>query len=68
MKIEPTEDYETFNGLVFDALGAIPGDGETPQVETDVLSIRVVTIQDHLVEEAIVIKKELPEEEEEEKQ
>lgn len=67
VKIEPTEDYETFNGLVFDALGAIPGDGETPQVETDILSIRVVTIQDHLVEEAIVIKKELPEEEEEEK-
>lgn len=66
VKIEPTEDYETFNGLVFDALGAIPGDGETPEVETELLSIQVVTIQDHLVEEAIVVKKELPEEEEEE--
>ena len=29
----PEEDYDTFGGMVFGALGAIPDDGATPEVE-----------------------------------
>lgn len=50
----PTEEYETFNGLIFDALGAIPDDGTTVEIETSGLTIKVTEIVDHQVETAIV--------------
>lgn len=50
----PTEEYETFNGLIFDALGAIPEDGTTVEIETSGLTIKVTEIMDHQVETAIV--------------
>lgn len=50
----PTEEYETFNGLIFDALGTIPEDGATVEVETSGLTIKVTEIVDHRIETAIV--------------
>ncbi len=62
----PCDEYETFNGLVFDALGAIPEDGTIVEVETNGLHILVTEIREHQVESAIVtliIKTEEKEEE-----
>ena len=33
----PFEDYDTFNGLIFDALGSIPQDGSILELKTQVL-------------------------------
>ena len=52
----PCEEYDTFNGLVFDALAEIPQDGSTVEVETAGLSIRVLEIRDHQVERALVCR------------
>jgi putative hemolysin len=54
----PNEDYDTFNGLVFDALGAVPQDGTSVEIETSGLFIKVLEIRDHQVEKAIVSLKE----------
>ena len=50
----PEEEYDTFNGLVFDALGAIPQDGATAEIETAGLVIKVTEIRGHQVETAVV--------------
>ncbi|MBQ2802927.1 MAG: HlyC/CorC family transporter [Lachnospiraceae bacterium] len=50
----PTEEYDTFNGLVFGSLGTIPQDGTNVEVETWGLLIKVLKIKDHQVETAIV--------------
>lgn len=47
-------DYDTFNGLVFDALGTIPSDGEIMEIETSGLLIKIEEISNHKVEEATV--------------
>lgn len=49
-----SEEYETFNGLIFSELGAIPEDGTCVEVRTAGLVIQVTEIRDHQVEEAIV--------------
>ena len=49
-----SEDCDTFNGLVFGALGTVPQDGSVVEVETPELMIKVTQIQDHQVETAIV--------------
>lgn len=48
------DEYETFNGLVLDALGSIPQDGTNIEFETSGLVIRVIEIRDHRVEKAVV--------------
>lgn len=50
----PIDDYDTFNGLIFGALGAIPLDGTTVQVETAGLLVKVIEIRDHQVKTAVV--------------
>lgn len=50
----PSDDYDTITGLVFDALGTIPQDGETVEIETCGLIINILEIRDHQVEKAIV--------------
>ena len=55
-----SDTYDTFNGLVFDALGTVPGDGTQVDVETDTLSIQVTEIRDHQVVSAIVHRKPAP--------
>ncbi len=50
----PTEEYETFGGLVFGILGAVPDDGSTPEVEEYGLVIKVTKIAGHRLESAVV--------------
>ncbi len=50
----PTEDYDTFNGLIFNALGSIPKDGTDIEVEVAGLKIKVLEIKEHQVETAVV--------------
>lgn len=54
----PDENYDTFNGLIFDALGAIPQDGSSVELEAAGLVIKVTEIRDHQVEKAVVCFKE----------
>lgn len=51
----PTEDHDTFGGYVFAALGAIPEDGSTPELETEeLLSVKITEVQEHQLVTAIV--------------
>lgn len=50
----PCENFDTFNGLVFGAIAAIPEDGSTIEVETAGLMIRVTEIRNHQVVTALV--------------
>ena len=50
----PSDDYETFSGLIFGALGTVPQDGTQVSLETAGLSIHVTKILDHQAETAIV--------------
>lgn len=50
----PLDDYETFGGLVFGALGAVPQDGERVELETCGLIIKVKEIKEHQIESATV--------------
>jgi putative hemolysin len=52
--ILPENEYDTFGGLVFGILGAVPDDGSTPELEEFGLSIKVKTIKEHRLESAIV--------------
>ena len=54
----PSQEYDTFNGLVFGALSSIPQDGATPELETEGLHIQVTEIRDHQVASALVRLKE----------
>ena len=40
----PTDEFETFNGLVFNALGTMPAEGRNVLVETDKLRIKILEI------------------------
>ena len=50
----PTNNYDTFNGLIFDALGTVPQDGTTTEIETSGLVVKVTDIRDHQIETAVV--------------
>lgn len=50
----PEDDYDTFGGLVFGLIGAIPEDGSTPEVEEYGLVIKVTEIREHRMESAVV--------------
>ena len=50
----PTEEYDTFGGLVFGALGTIPDDGKGFELDTAGLHIRVIDIKKHRVDKALV--------------
>ena len=62
----PEEDYDTFSGLVFDALGQVPRDGTQVELTVDNLIIQVEDIQEHQVQSALVRK--LPAEDTEQEQ
>lgn len=51
------DDYDTFGGYVFSLYGSIADDGTAFTVETDLLSIEAVEINDHLIKKMIVTKK-----------
>jgi putative hemolysin len=50
----PGDEYDTFGGLVFGALGEIPEDGTHFDLEAEGLIIKVTEITDHRIEKAIV--------------
>lgn len=50
----PTEEYETFGGLVFGLYGSVPDDGTTFEIDIENLHIKVTEIRDHRLETAIV--------------
>lgn len=52
----PEDEHDTFNGLIFGALGTIPQDGTCVELEVAGLAIKVTRICDHQIEEAIVCK------------
>ena len=53
-----TDDYDTFTGMVFDALGAVPADGEQKiTLELERIVIRIQMIKAHQIEEATVTVK-----------
>ena len=56
-----SEDCDTFSGLVFDALGSVPDDGNKPfEIETAGLVIKVLSVKNHQVQTAIVCKENPP--------
>ena len=50
----PSDEYDTFGGLIFGAHGVIPEDGSNFDIETNGLVIKVIEISDHRVKKAIV--------------
>ncbi len=57
-----TEDYDTFTGMVFDAMGAVPGDGEQKlSLELEKLTVHIERIEAHQIEAATVTVKPAPE-------
>lgn len=50
----PDEEHDTFGGLVFGILGAVPNDGSTPELEEYGLTIKVTKIQDRRLDSAVV--------------
>jgi putative hemolysin len=50
----PVDQYDTFAGYVFSALGRVPADGEQSEVEDCGLKIRIIRIKDRRLEEALV--------------
>ena len=50
----PTDDYDTFGGMVFGVLGSIPDDGVQFELDAYGLRIKVVGIEDHRIEKALV--------------
>ncbi|HPF44316.1 MAG TPA: hemolysin family protein [Syntrophomonadaceae bacterium] len=50
----PEEDYDTFGGLIFGLLGAVPEDGSTPVLDEFGLTIKVTEIKNHRLETAVV--------------
>lgn len=52
------EDFDTFNGLIFHTLGRVPADGDKFTLEIKNLTVKVTKVQNHMVEVAIVTKRE----------
>lgn len=49
-----TEEFDTFGGFIFGALGSIPDDGTQFELEANGLAIKVIEVREHRVEKAIV--------------
>ena len=52
----PTEEYDTLGGLVFEQKGFIPEDGTQFEIETEWLYIKVLEIENHRLEKAVISK------------
>ncbi len=56
----PCDEYDTFNGLVFHALGSIPEDGVNgvdDEIEIQGLTVKITEIKNHQVETAVIFLK-----------
>ena len=49
-----SDEYNTFAGMILDALGTVPDDGTTPELSAHNLQIKVTKIDEHRIEEAVV--------------
>lgn len=61
----PTDEYDTFSGLVFGALGSIPDDGSEFEINVGRLSVKVTEVAEHQIKSALVKMIEIPEAHEE---
>lgn len=52
----PTEEYDTFGGFVFGNYGSIPDDGTVFEVDACGLHVKVIKVEDHQLEAALVCK------------
>ncbi len=52
----PNEHHETLNGLIYQLLGYVPQDGETPECSGYGLHIQVKSVKQHRVEYALIEK------------
>ena len=68
IELEENEDYDTIGGMVLSTLSQIPEDGTTLDVTINGLDIHVTKIEDRRIDEAIVKKAEIPQENTEEKE
>lgn len=50
----PTDEYDTFGGLIFGTLGSVPDDGSQFEMVTNGLNIKVIAVKEHRVEKALV--------------
>lgn len=58
LKIElPLDDHDTFNGYICDVIGRIPADGEEFTCETEDMVVQVKKVENHMIGEAAVMKK-----------
>lgn len=57
------EDCDTFGGYILTLLGEIPNDGAVFDIETDDLFVHVESVQGHTIQSAIVTKKQILDEE-----
>lgn len=53
----PFDTFDTFNGYICSHLEQIPSDGESFELETDVLVIKVQNVLNHMIDSAIVCLK-----------
>ena len=56
--------YDTFGGYIIGILGTIPEDGSKLDIETELLNISILKIDEHRIEKTIVTKKIIEEKEE----
>lgn len=61
----PEGEYNTFAGLVLDAIETLPEDGETVETEIGPMQIKVTSVTEHRIDEALVCLKHDIEEKEE---
>ena len=52
----PTDEYDTFGGFVFGNYGSIPEDGTVFEVDACELHVKVIKVEDHQLEAALVCK------------
>lgn len=50
----PSDDFDTFSGLVFSELGAIPDDGTGFEIDAYGMHIKVTSVRDHQIESALI--------------
>ena len=60
----PEGEYNTFAGLILDAIETLPEDGESVETEIGDLQIKVTSVVEHRIEETVVCKKRDVEEQE----
>ncbi|MFA5561766.1 MAG: hemolysin family protein [Eubacteriales bacterium] len=52
----PTEEYDTFGGMVFGAYGSVPEEGTTFEIDIGELHVKVLEIKDHRIVKTLVCR------------